>query len=145
MNRFRRLSRRLSSPLSRRRRGGGRRGFTLIEITIVLLLIGIFAGMAISTYRMMVDKARMTQAKTVLDHLAKTEAIFFSDRERYTDNIALLDYDPVRYNYYEVSVVLLDNGMNFIGTAKGVGIMDNDLWTITRDGRPVQDNSSRFR
>ena len=123
----------------------GRRGFTLIEITIVLLLIGIFAAMAISTYRMMVDKARMTQAKTVLDHLAKTEAIFFSDRERYTDNIALLDYDPVRYNYYEVSVVLLDNGMNYIGTAKGVGIMDNDLWTITRDGRPVQDNSSRFR
>ncbi len=123
----------------------GRRGFTLIEITIVLLLIGILAAMAISTYRMMTNKARMTQAKTVLDHLTKTEAAYFSDNERYTDNVVLLDFNPVKYNYYEVSVVLLDNGMNYVGTARGVGVMDNDLWTITKDGQPVQDNSSRFR
>jgi prepilin-type N-terminal cleavage/methylation domain-containing protein len=123
----------------------GRRGFTLIEITIVLLLIGILAAMAITTYRMMTNKARMTQAKTVLGHLTKTEATYFSNHDRYTDNIVLLNFDPVKYNYYEVSVALLDNGMNYRGTARGVGIMDNDLWTITKDGQPVQDNSSRFR
>ena len=123
----------------------GRRGFTLIELTVVLLLIGILAGLAVSTYRMMINKARMTQAKTVLGHLTKTEATYFSDHDRYTDNVSLLDFDPVKYNYYEVSVVLLDNGMNYRGTARGVGIMDNDLWTITKEGQPVQDNSSRFR
>ena len=121
------------------------RGFTLIEIALVLVLIGILAVMAISTYRMMINKARMTQAKTVLGHLTKMEAAYISDHDRYTDNLALLDFDPVKYNYYEVSVVLLDNGMNYIGTARGVGVMDNDLWTITKDGQPVQDNSSRFR
>jgi len=35
--------------------------------------------------------------------------------------------------------------LNYIGTARGVGLMDNDLWTITKDGQPVQDINSRFR
>ncbi len=151
MNRFRRISPRTADPTRRMglrpappgRTGG--RGFTLIEIALVLVLIGILATIAVSTYRGMTDKARMTQAKTVLDHLTKTEAVYFSEYGRYTDNVFLLDFDPVRYDYYQVSVVLLDNGLNYIGTAKGVGIMDNDLWTITKDGQPVQDNSSRFR
>lgn len=123
----------------------GRRGFTLIEISIVVLLIGILASLGLYSYRMMIHKARMTQAKTVLHHLTKTETTYYSDHDRYTDNVELLDFDPVKYPYYQVSVVLLDNGMNFIGTAKGVGVMDKDLWTITRDGQPVQDNTSPFR
>ena len=123
----------------------GRRGFTLIEIAIVLVLIGILAAMATYTYRMMTNKARMTQAKTVLAHLTKTEATYFSDHDRYTDNIVLLDFDPVKYPYYEVSVVLIDNGLNYTGTATGVGIMAGDRWYVTKDGNPYQDNTSPFK
>lgn len=123
----------------------GRRGFTLIEIALVLVLIGILAAMAISTYRRMIDKARMTQAKTVLSHLNKTEATYFSDHDRYTDNIVLLDFDPVKYNYYEVSVVLDNDAKNYTGTATGVGIMAGDRWYITKDRDPYQDNTSPFK
>ena len=145
MSMFRRLGRRLASPLSRRGRSGDRGGFTLIEIAIILMIIGILAVLAINSYRMMVNKARMTQAKIALSHLTKTETIYFSDHDRYTDNVSLLDFDPVKYNYYEISVVLDNDAKNYTGTATGVGVMDNDLWTITKDGQPVQDNSSRFR
>ena len=123
----------------------GRRGFTLIEITIVLLMIGILATMAISTYRMMTNKARMTQAKTVLDHLVKTQTVFFSDHEVYTDCVVLLDFDPVKYDYYRVSVILDNGAKNYRGIATGIGIMAGDWWTITKDGQPVQADNSVFR
>ena len=145
MNRFRRPLLRLASPHSRMGRTRGRRGFTLIEITIVLLLIGILAAMATYTYRMMINKARMTQAKTVLDHLTKTEAIYYSDHDRYTDNVVLLDFDPVKYPYYEVKVVLYNNAQNYTGIAAGVGPMKGDWWTITKDGQAVQADNSVFR
>ena len=142
---FGRLSRWPASPRSQRKRSGGRRGFTLIEITIVLLLIGILAALAVTTYSAMTNKARMTQAKTVLSHLKKTQDIYFSDHDRYTDNVILLEFDPVKYPYYNVSVVLDNDAKNYLGIATGVGPMAGDWWTITNDGVLVQADNSVFR
>jgi len=145
MSMFRRLSRRLAAQCLQRGHSGGSRGFTLIEIALVLVLIGILAAMAITTYSMMTNKARITQAKTVLSHLTKTEATYFSDHDKYTDNIVLLNFDPVKYNFYEISVVLDNDAKNYTGVATGVGVMAGDRWYVTRDRNPYQDNTSPFK
>jgi prepilin-type N-terminal cleavage/methylation domain-containing protein len=122
-----------------------RRGFTIIELAIVLTIVGILATMAVLTYKKVVNKARFTQAKTVLNHLKKMETMYYTDHDRFTDNVVLLDFDPVKYDYYDVSVTLLDNGLNYIGYATGVGAMEGDLWFITRDGEPTQDDVAKAR
>jgi prepilin-type N-terminal cleavage/methylation domain-containing protein len=121
------------------------RGFTLIELALVLVIIAIIGGLAITTYQKFADKARFTQAKTVLKHLQKTETVYFTEHEHYTDNVALLDFDPTKYNYYTVSVVIDNTGYDYTGYATGTGAMTGDLWIIHRDDEPKQDNTSIFR
>jgi len=123
--------------------GKRRRGFTLIELAITLLIIGVLASLAVFTYTKLANKARFTQAKTALKHLQKTETVYFSENDRYTDNVTIIDFDPVKYPYYEISITLSDYDTKFIGTATGVGVMNGDLWTITRDGEPEQDNTAK--
>lgn len=121
------------------------RGFTLIELALVLTITGILLALSVVTYRHFANKARFTQAQTALKHLQKTELLYFTEFDRYTDNVALLDFDPVKYNYYVVSVTLLDNTTNFMGHATGIGVMAGDLWHIDREGTPFQDNSVKSK
>lgn len=41
-------------------------GFTLIEILIVVIVIGVLAGLAIGNYGNIVDRAKTAEAKTIL-------------------------------------------------------------------------------
>ena len=120
-------------------------GFTLIELALVITITAILGVLAIVTYTRYANKARFTQAKTVLKHLQKTETIYFTEQQQYTDNVALLDFDPTKYNYYTVTIVLDNTGYNFTGYATGTGAMTGDLWFIHKDDEPTQDNTSTFR
>lgn len=123
----------------------GFRGFTLIELSLVLVIVAVLASLAVVTYNKYANKARMTQAQTALKHLQKTEIIYFTEHERFIDNLVLLDFDPTKYNYYNVSIVIDNTGYDFTGYATGVSAMTGDLWTIRREGDPKQDNTSIFR
>ena len=122
---------------------GGRGGFTIVELALVLVIIAILGTLAVSVYVRVANKARFTEAKSLLKHLQKTELIYFTDHNRYTENVALLDFNPVQYDYYNVSVSLLDNGLRYIGYAHGVRAMEGDLWSITPEGEPLQDNAAK--
>ncbi|MEX2479720.1 MAG: type IV pilin protein [Gammaproteobacteria bacterium] len=67
-------------------------GMTLIELMIVVLIVGILAGVGYPAYIDYVDRARRADGKALLmDAAARMERYYF-DRNRYTTDLSELGY-----------------------------------------------------
>jgi type IV pilus assembly protein PilE len=59
------------------------RGFTLVELMIVVAILGILAAIAIPTYRNYVSSAKRSEAKANLETLRLLEEQYFADQRTY--------------------------------------------------------------
>lgn len=66
------------------------KGFTLVELLIVVTIIGILAAIAYPSYNEYVRKGKRAEAKTRLLQIAQLEERFFSENNTYTVSIATL-------------------------------------------------------
>ena len=75
-------------------------GFTLVELTIVVVIIGILAGLALSKYGPVTEKARSAEAYSKLANIVSAENAYKLENDVYTATIADLDIDtPVSQNF----------------------------------------------
>lgn len=70
------------------------RGFTLIELMIVVAIIGILAATAVSQGIKFAYRARRSEVKVLLGSLAKAEHTRLADGKTYSDNLVVLDWRP---------------------------------------------------
>jgi type IV pilus assembly protein PilE len=86
-----------------------RRGFTLIELVVSMLIAAILAAIAIPAYSNYVRKARRVEAKNALLDLGTLEERYFSSQQVYTSTWADLGYTgttavTIGNGYYTVAV-----------------------------------------
>lgn len=114
----------------------GKKGFTLIELMIVIAIIGILASVAIPAYWDYMKSAKASEAKIMLDAIRTNEEAYFSEKERYTTTLANLGNPTAEGFYYSYAVTVTANSFTATAspntTGSAAGLMGT--WAISQSG-----------
>jgi type IV pilus assembly protein PilA len=76
------------------------KGFTLIELMIVVAIIGILAAIAIPNFIKFQARSKQSEAKANLKSMFTAEKAFFQEKDRYSAFVSEVGYIPERNNRY---------------------------------------------
>ena len=115
--------------------GPGRRGYTIIEMLTVVLIIAILAGIAVPAYLYYRKKALYAEAKSGLAGIRKLELIYKASSETYTDDFNLIGFSVDGSSAYTFDIPWAGRE-NF--SARATANLDRDpaldIWTIDAGG-----------
>lgn len=77
-----------------------KKGFTLVELMIVVAIIGILAAIAIPNFIKFQARAKQSEAKTNLKGLFQAEKSYFAEHDTYSEDFKAIGFIPERGNRY---------------------------------------------
>jgi type IV pilus assembly protein PilE len=83
------------------------RGFTLIEILIVMVVIGILAAIAVPSYNSQLRRGTRSAAQAVMMDLANKQQFYLQSQRTYADNYTYLGVSKLPdevANFYTVTI-----------------------------------------
>jgi len=117
-------------------------GFTLTELLVVLIIIGILVLLALPSLMPLISKAKSTEAQLQLAHLYTLERTYFYMHSKYTDDFEELGFEQEKLVTDEGSanyrIEITQSGTKgFIAKATAVVDFDGDgiynIWSIDQE------------
>lgn len=70
------------------------KAFTLMELLVVLIIIGILVSLALPELLPLISKAKSTEAQLQLEHVHTLEKSYFYLHSKYSDNFTDISFEP---------------------------------------------------
>lgn len=120
------------------------KAYTLTEILVVLVIIGILVLLALPNLLPLITKAKTTEAKIQLEHLTTLEKSFFYEKSKYSTDLTEIGFIQEKLTTdgkdgkanYKITIVSATN-TGFLARATAVADFDGDgvfnVWEIDQD------------
>ena len=96
------------------------RGFTLVELVVVIGIIALLAAIALPSYARYTFRARRADGQQVLHNISLAQERFYSTYNRYTNDLTKFGYSATPTSeggFYGVTIVVAADGQSYTATA----------------------------
>ncbi len=80
-----------------------RKGFTLLELIVVIIIIGVLASLAVPQYFKVTERARAVEGVSLLSILRRSQIRYKAEKALYATAVASLDADYTTPKYFTVN------------------------------------------
>jgi type IV pilus assembly protein PilE len=105
------------------------RGFTLIELVVVMAIAAVLAAIAIPSYSEYIVRSNRSSAQSLLSEIASRQAQFFLDRRTYATTVVALNLpvpDELGARYTFAIAVNVGPPLTYTVSATPTGLQAND-------------------
>ncbi len=87
-----------------------RKGFTLVELAVVIVIIGVLAAFGVPQFLKSVERSKAAEAFNYLSAVRSAQERYVAKEGVYTSGTSDLDVNQVTPKYFDVGAITVDNG-----------------------------------